>query len=253
MSEQLPELALTDEEVDEVLRVCNGRAVLVGGQSLAFWAQHYSIPVTGALAACVTSDVDFIGTADVARVLAESLRPLGWRYWQPTIDDATPHTAKLSKRVEGRGIKQIDFLSAIVGLDAERVMKRAPIVRLAEGTQVRVLHPLDVLESRLWNVCLLPSKRSAEDLAQVILAINVAGGYFEQLLREHSTRQFLDSAERVGSIAQNARLGAVLSRYGFDVLRAVPADRAPSKAFQTMRWPQIVRAAEQRRASYSRE
>lgn len=253
MNERLPELALTDGEFDHVLRACDGRALLVGGQSLAFWAKHYNVPLPGVLGTCVTGDVDFIGTADVALDLAVSLRHQGWRYWKPSIDDATPHTAKLSKRVEGQGIKQIDFLSAIVGLNTEQIMKRARNIRLADGTQARVLHPLDVLESRLWNVCILPSKRTSQYIAQVTLAINVARQYFEQLLREQSTRQLLKGAERIGNIAQDARLAAEFNRYGFDVLQAVPAERFPSEEFQAKRWPQIVRAAKQRRADHSRE
>lgn len=35
----LPELALTEKEVDEILRSCDGRALLVGGQALAFEAE----------------------------------------------------------------------------------------------------------------------------------------------------------------------------------------------------------------------
>lgn len=47
MSEQqLPELALTDEEIDEILRSCNGRTLLVGGQALAFRATAVRRAVT---------------------------------------------------------------------------------------------------------------------------------------------------------------------------------------------------------------
>ena len=51
--------------------------------------------------------------AQVARELSQSLKSMGWRYWQPSVDDATSQTAKLSKRVEGQGIKQIDPLTAV--------------------------------------------------------------------------------------------------------------------------------------------
>ena len=104
---ELPEIALTKEEIDRLLHSCNGRALLVGGQSLAFWAQYYQIRPQGVLADGVTRDADFIGTAAVAREIYESLRPLGWRFWSVSFDDATAQTAKLSKRVEGEGIKQV--------------------------------------------------------------------------------------------------------------------------------------------------
>jgi hypothetical protein len=148
MTEPLPEIALTEEEIDQILRSCDGRALLVGGQALAFWAQHYQVKPLGVLSVNVTSDADFVGTAQVARDLSQSLKPLGWRYRQPSVDDATPQTAKLSKRIEGQGIKQIDFLDSIVGLKTEGIQQRAVVLNLTDGIRVRVLHPLDVLESR---------------------------------------------------------------------------------------------------------
>jgi hypothetical protein len=56
--------------------------------------------------------------------------------------------------------KQVDFLSGIVGLDTEAIRKRASQLILADGTAVRLLHPLDVLESRLRNLDALSSKQN---------------------------------------------------------------------------------------------
>jgi hypothetical protein len=39
--------------------------------------------------------------------------------WTPSLDDSTPQTAKLTKKVDYRGVKQIDFLHSIVGLDTK--------------------------------------------------------------------------------------------------------------------------------------
>ena len=133
MTEPLPAIALTEEEIDQILRSCAGRALLVGGQALAFWAQYYHVKPLGVLSVNVTSDADFVGTAQVARDLSQSLKPLGWRYWQPSVDDATTQTAKLSKRIEGQGIKQVDFLGSIVGLKTEGIQRRAVVLNLANG------------------------------------------------------------------------------------------------------------------------
>jgi hypothetical protein len=54
--------------------------------------------------------------------------------------------------VPEEGIKQIDFLSGIVGLDTESVRKRASQITLADGVAIQLPHPLDVLESRLRNL-----------------------------------------------------------------------------------------------------
>lgn len=71
MTERLPEIALTAQEIDHILRSCDGRALLVGGQALAFWAQHYQVTPLGVLSTNVTSDVDFVGTTQVSRRLAQ--------------------------------------------------------------------------------------------------------------------------------------------------------------------------------------
>src|SRR5919108_2058996 len=171
MNTPLPEVALTEEEIDQILRSCNGRALLVGGQSLAFWAQHYRVkPPLGVLAESVTSDADFIGSAQIALDLWQSLRALDWKYWQPSPADATSQTAKLSKTVEGQGIKQVDFLDSIIGLRTEGIQRRAAVLTLADGTRLRVLHPLDVLESRLQNLAQLAEKRTSQGTAQANLA-----------------------------------------------------------------------------------
>jgi hypothetical protein len=251
MTETLPEIALTEEEIDQILRSCDGRALLVGGQSLAFWAQYYKVEPLGVLSVNVTSDADFVGTAQVARELSQSLKPLGWRYWQPSVDDATSQTAKLSKRIEGQGIKQIDFLDGIVGLKTEGIQQRAVVLNLTGGIRVRLLHPLDVLESRLKNLAHLPSKREPQGIAQAHLAIEVVSRFLEQLLTEEPARRLLDAIERVARIAQQKSLETVFHDFGFDLLSAIPADRVSSEEFRTRRWPQILTLITEQRRSYA--
>ena len=253
MSEEaLPELALTEEEVSEILRTCDGEALLVGGQALAFWAQHYQITPLGVLAQHVTSDADFLGSAATARELAEALRPHGWRYWPVSMDDATAQTAKLSKRIEGEGIKQIDFLGSIIGLATDRIKQRAVVLHLADGTRLQVLHPLDVLESRLKNLAVLPSKRDRQGVAQAQLAIDIVRSYLEQLIAAGDLRQLLSAIERVARIALDKTLDAVFHEFRLDLLSAVPADRVPSEEFQTRRWPQIREFVAKQRETHER-
>jgi hypothetical protein len=199
----------------------------------------------------VTSDADFVGTAKVARDLSQTLKPLGWKYWQPSVDDATSQTAKLSKRIEGQGIKQIDFLGSIVGLKTEGIQRRAVVLNLANGIRVRVLHPLDVLESRLKNLAQLPSKRDSQGIAQAHLAIDVVRCFLEQLLSEEPARRLLDAIERVIRMAQEKSLETVFHDYEIDLLDAVPADRVSSEEFRTRRWPQILTLMTEQRRAYA--
>jgi transposase len=252
MKTSLPEIALTEEEVDQILRSCNRRALLVGGQALAYWATHYHVKPLGVLAENVTSHADFVGSAEVARDLWQTLRELGWKYWKPAPNDPTSQTAKLSKTVEGQGIKQVDFLGSIIGLKTENIERRASVLTLADGTQIWILHPLDVLESRLQNLAKLAVKRTSHGIAQANLALEIVRCYLEELLRDDSPRRLLDAIERVAQIAQQPGLAAVFHDYGLDLLSVVPVDRVAVEEFRSRRWPQLRAAADEQRLSYNR-
>jgi hypothetical protein len=246
-----PEIALTPNEVQEILAHCGPQALLVGGQALALWAAVYEVTPPEVLAAAISSDADFIGNAELARKLGRALKH--WDFWRPEFDDATVQTAKLTRTVEG-GIKQIDFLGSIAGLDTQAVQRRAATITLASGVDLRVLHPLDVLESRLQNLLLIPAKRHVEGVAQAHLAVKVAYGFLIRLIEEGaSTRVILDATERVGKIATNKRLTSVMLDYEVDVLSAVPVERIEQPDFRTKRWPRLTKAVQEQKRKYQHQ
>jgi hypothetical protein len=157
MNGQAHELALTEEEIGAVSKFCGQEAPLVGGQALAVWAHFFVVEPTAELADKVTLDVDFVGSREVAKALSAALR---WRLYLPFVEDSTPQTAKVSITLPDGGIKQIDFLNSVAGLDTASIEARAVDLMLANGAHIRVLHPLDLLESRLCNLDLLPSKKT---------------------------------------------------------------------------------------------
>jgi hypothetical protein len=251
VTEPLHEVALSPDEVREILAQCGRRALLVGGQALALWTAVYKVTPPKVLAASISSDADFIGDATLARNLGEALN--GWDFWQPKFDDATPQTAKLSRTVEG-GVKQIDFLGGIAGLDTAAVQRRAVLITLASGVELRVLHPLDVLESRLQNLLLIPEKRHAAGIAQTHLAVRVANAFLARRIKEGaSTREVLDAIERIAQIATNKRLTGVMLDYDVDILSAVPFEKVVHAEFRTKRWPQITQAVQERQRKYQQQ
>jgi hypothetical protein len=242
VTEQLYEVALAREEIDEILFRCGTEALLVGGQALALWAEYFRVEPVGQLSGKVTLDVDFIGTRQVAEKLRAAL---GWHIYFPTIEDATPQTAKVSTTLPGGGVKQVDFLNAITGLNTANVQSRAAELELRSGTRIRILHPLDVLESRLRNLDILPAKRNPIGIAQAELAITVAGKFFNLLLESgEQMRTILDAVKRISQIALDLRLSKVAFDYDLNPLASVPWLRIDSAAFQSKRWPQILGRAE---------
>jgi len=244
------EAQLTPDEVERILRVCGTNALLVGGQALAVWAVHYSIQPVGELSRVVTTDADFIGTSDVAQTLQRSLgRP--WKLRKGTLDDVGGQVARVYSKVAEDGIKQVDFLSGIVGLDTEGVRKRATKIILPDGVAVNVLHPLDVLESRLRNLDSIPAKRNAIGVAQARLAVSVARAFIEDYMDEGGDpRKVRQAIKRVERLALDTRLSQVALTYDIDVLAAIPVERIAYPRFHQQQWPKILARYERKREKF---
>lgn len=247
MSKPDTEAPLSDEDVRRILAICSPHALLVGGQALAFWADHLSVEPPATLADGVTADADFIGDAALAKKLGKQL---GWRTWIPSIDDATPQTGKVTQRLRSGGVKQVDFWSGVAGLSTKDLMRRAIDMDVPDIGHLRVLHPIDVLDSRIQNLHLLPQKRNRAGIAQAHLAIGVARAFIRREIAERGERKALKLLERVAEIAQDMAGVRVHALYAVDPLSAIPLDDfRVTSALHKQRWPRIVAAAEQQRSA----
>jgi hypothetical protein len=235
------EVPLARAEVDKILSVCGSTALLVGGQALAIWAEFFQIEPTGVLSEKITADIDFIAPKSVANRLSLVLK---WRLYLPTFEDSTSQTAKVATTLPDGGVKQVDFLSSIVGLVTAKIQERASELELPIGSKVRILSPLDVLESRLRNLDILSSKQNAVGIAQAELAIAVVGKFFDFLISsDRGVRGLLDAVKRVTQIAFDRRLAQVCFKYDLNPLSSIPAEKIESESFQSKRWPQILARA----------
>lgn len=251
-SNGLQEVALTQAEVSEILTLCGTRAFLVGGQSLAFWALYYQVRPVGVLSESVTTDVDFVGSANVAALLKKQLGER-WQLRIASLDDMSAQTAKVYEVLPDNGLKQIDFLSGIVGLDTQSVNTRAVEVEVDPGVWVRVLHPLDVLESRLQNLRQLASKRNAIGVAQARLAVEVVLAFLEDRLTAGDTRRVFQAIKRVKRIALHPGLSRTAFDYAIDVLAAVPSARIAKAGFQEKFWPDVRSKLAAKHARYAKK
>lgn len=247
----LQEAALTPEEIDRILRICGPHALLVGGQALATWAVYYDIQPVGVLSRAVTTDADFIGTRDIARALQ---RQLGhpWKVREGTLDDAGGQVAKVYATVPEEGIKQIDFLSGIVGLDTQKIRARASQLVLADGVVVKVLHPLDVLESRLRNLAVLSAKQNAVGVEQARLAVNVSRAFIDSYMAEGGDPRVVRQAvKRIGTLALDTVLCRVAFTHAIDVLAAIPVEHISYSRFHEEQWPRILRRLATKREKFA--
>lgn len=249
-SERATEAPLTPQDVQAILSICSPRGLLVGGQALAFWADHLQVARPEGLSSGVTADADFIGDA----VLAQDLgKRLGWQTWIPALDDSTPQTGKVTQRTRSGAIKQVDFLSGVAGLNTKDLARRAIELEVPEIGRLRVIHPIDVLDSRIQNLHLLPAKRTDACKAQARLAVGVARAFIRQEIATRGERGALKLLERVAEIAGDIAAVRVFLLYGIDPLQAVPLEEfRTTSALHKVRWPQIVAEVTGKRESLRR-
>ena len=246
-SERETEAPLTPEDVQKILSICSPRGLLVGGQALAFWADHLQVERPTDLVSGVTADADFIGDSLLAKDLGKRL---GWQTWIPALDDSTPQTGKVTHRTKTGGVKQVDFLSGVVGLTTKDLARRAIEMEIPDIGRLRVIHPIDVLDSRIQNLHLLPEKRTDAGVAQARLAVDVAREFIRQEVATRGERVGLKLLERIADIAADMAAIRVFLLYGIDPLQAVPLeDFRTTSALHKVRWPQIVSEVSQKRES----
>jgi len=199
--------------------------------------------------------LDFIGSAAAARTLGRALNKSGgnWRLHEVGPDESTPQAAKLSLIVKGEGYKEIDFLWAIVGVDTDQARARAVEMTLPDISRgVKIIHPLDLLASRLHNLAEIPRKRDAQGVAQGRLAIGVVRAFISQAHGALEERDVFPFVEEVRRLALNKKLGRVYYEYGFDVLSAVPVEMFKDENFLLKRWPQIQALVAEQRESQAK-
>lgn len=247
-NEQELEEPLAAAEVREILKICSAGGLLVGGQALAFWADFLAVALPPTLSSGVSSDADFIGDAALARKLARQLR---WTEWVPSIDDATPHTAKVTKRSARGGVKQVDFLSGVAGLHTHDLERRAVEVEVPEVGSVRVIHPIDVLDSRIHNLHLLAEKRTKAGVAQALLAVDVARAFIRRTIAVRGERSALKLLERIVTIAGGTAGLRVHLQFDVEPLNAVPLDDfRTTVALHGTRWPRALARIAAKRAKH---
>lgn len=238
-------MSLKPEDAALLIRETRSEStVLIGGQAVAFWIQYFGIP---ARQPALTDDIDYLGTrADARRASARLKVPHALRI--ATFDDNTPNSAVLA--VDLHDYPQpvlIDYLAGIIGVDSKAIEKSAVVIEF-EGEPLRVLHPLQLLQSKIWNLYRLEQKRTPQGVEQARLAIEIAAAFIERT--RTTQRELLKAIEATGRFAATAPARFAAKTYGLDCLNAVPAsvlrEGALPEKFLRIRWPQILAYAGRR-------
>ena len=215
--------------------------VLIGGQAVAFWIRYFNIrPRLAAL----TKDIDYLGTRTEAKRAAARLT-FPHKLKLATLDDATPSAALLS--VEMKGYPEpilIDYMAEIIGVTSKAIAKSAVTIEFRKKP-LRVLHPIQLLQAKIWNLYRLAEKRAPEGIEQARLAIEIVAAFIEQA--GMSRRELLKAIEAIGRFSATTPARYARENYGLDCLKAVPSSVFKKgvlpAAFHEKRWPQLLAAA----------
>lgn len=225
-----------------VVQTRSDSAVLIGGQAVSFWIDYFAIK---SRLPALTRDIDYLATKAEARRVSARLK-IPHKLTIATLDEHTPNSAVIA--VELNGYPEpvlIDYLATVIGVESDAIRKSAVVVEF-EKEVIRVLHPLHLLQTKIWNLYRLEDKRDAEGIEQARLSIEIAAAY----IVEHegmTQRELLNAIEAIGKFAATAPARFARDKYQLDCLKAIPASAfqpgvLPAE-FHNRRWPQIVAAA----------
>jgi hypothetical protein len=222
--------------------------VLVGGQAVSCWAEHYlslgRVPELVAGAPYTSKDADFVGDRKAASYCARKLD--GSAHFPDDPGDPSPSTAKVVfKDANGRE-RTIDFLRVVYGLDSDDLVKTSiPFVLHTSGKptgqRIRVMHPERCMESRAHNYVGLPGYKDEHSLKQLRASIVCCREFIRDLIEAGKHRPALDLMERIFDFCTRDIHGRVVhAESNLDPFDAVFVDPRLPEKFATERYPRMV-------------
>lgn len=226
--------------------------VLIGGQALNFWAEHY-VSRTTLLAdegPYASKDIDFCGTQEELRLCATALG--GRVKYQPA--DARSLCIGIVYYFDAHDReRQLDFLSKPFGLETEGVydMSFPATLKARDGGEVtiRIMHPFHCFMSRVANVGGLEKYQTEHGVKQLKASLLCMRTFLEEQLDEGEVTTVKKLQERIFKFSLEDYAQRVFELYGIEPFSAVlyGDDRLPAM-FNARRYPQMQQELEERRA-----
>lgn len=226
--------AVPEDELERLLASA-GTAVLVGGQALAFWMNHYGVEHADAPQAVVTKDVDFLGKRDDVERLAAAVG--GSVEFPKTMSILC---GVVRKKLTSGKLYEVDVLSRINGVSDKELRRDAVERALANGTRFFVMSPIDCLVTRVANLHKIQDKRSPAGIWQTRKAIEVCRHHIEDMLSKGAEKAAIRAATTVLSAATATMGIKAYENYGIDILDAVPVESYTNANFIEQQWPRSV-------------
>ena len=227
-----------DDAARLIAKTHSDRTVLIGGQAVSFWVKYFGLETKFP---ALTQDIDYLGTQAAAKFISSRL---GARLKAATFDDATPISAVMLVPLDGYPEPiVVDYMASVVGLSTTDIEKSAVTVQL-EDQKLKVLHPLLLLQSKIWNLYRIEGKRTPEGIEQARLSIAIAAAYVVKL--NSTKRDLLNSIEKIARFAATAPALYARDHFQLNCLDAIPAavfeEGVLPREFHEQRWPRLLKA-----------
>ena len=226
--------------VESLLRATGSRLIVVGGQALAIWMDRFGVEMPGRIP-YVSRDIDFLAesAADVEEV-HRLARVLGGQAIIPRRRALTALVGQAVRHVSDTEFINVDVVHRVLGADSA-LRARAVEVSYRDMT-FRVMHPLDVLKSRLDNLYSLTEKQNDLGEAQLHAAIAVVRAFLLDLPKGSSRRPVaLKYVKFIERLARGDAGRKVARRFGIHVADAIEPAAIASTTFRTKKLPRLVR------------
>jgi hypothetical protein len=209
------EAVLPQSLVNHLLEGAGPKVILVGGQALAYWAQYFGVSPPERMQH-VSRDIDFLAesAADFSEVQRFS-RLLGGYSIFPSKHSLTALVGQAVKEISEEEYFNIDVLYKVLS-GTEGVRGRALEVHLNKSV-FRVMHPLDVLASRLINLYKIPEKQTEIGQMQLDIAISIGREYLRHLSRSDDNSEVRASMKFITKLARSDAGRKVAKRWGLHV------------------------------------
>lgn len=230
------EAVLPPEVVSKLLEEAGDRVVLVGGQALAFWAAHFDVAWSINMA-YVSKDMDFLSpsAADFSEV-HRFAKILGGYAIFPSKHALTALIGQAVLEISEDEYFNVDVLHKVL-TGTEGVRNRAVSMQF-NGKPCKVMHPMDVLASRLINLYKLEEKQTELGVSQLVMAIDVMRSYLRMLNDEGGD---VRAPVNFVSVLSKSDAGKnVVKRWGVHVADAIDASVAiHNQNFRDIQLPRL--------------
>lgn len=200
---------------------------------------HYSVKLPSPiLLGAISDDADFLGNKEDLTAIAKAVGGVP-EFTSSRFVSALVGQVKI--RITPLEFVNVDVLHKLVGLDAAVVRQRAATATLG-ATEFRVMHPIDVFQSRIENLAQLHNKQTPEGIEQAKLAVLVADQFVREVAEtgDEGQRHASKIIEHIVSIAKSGAGRKAAREFGVDFRGALPGYAIKSDKFRQIRWPQIL-------------